>query len=286
MSTLPIPAVVPAAGKSRRMGQPKLLLSFDGEPLIARVVRALRKGGADPVVVVTPPADVAEGPPVAGAAQDAGAAVITPLKRPPEMRESVELAIEQLGRDSPPAGFVLTPGDSPGITAEIVRQILDHWTSHAGSMIIPRAGGKSAHPIIIPWDLARLIPSLPRHLGINALATANPERVTFLEIPHPELASDLNTPDDLDRWQRRVQSILPVRLFAVAKERAGRAEIEVELSLPTTVADLRLALAMQHPALAELAPRVMIAVNADYAADYTLILPGADVALIPPVSGG
>ena len=31
----------------------------------------------------------------------------------------------------------------------------------------------------------------------------------------------------------------------------------------------------------------MIAVNADYAADYTLILPGADVALIPPpVSGG
>ena len=51
--------------------------------------------------------------------------------------------------------------------------------------------------------------------------TANPDRVVKLEIPHPELASDLNTPGDLDRWHRRARSILKVRLFAVAKERAG-----------------------------------------------------------------
>ncbi|MGC8639712.1 MAG: NTP transferase domain-containing protein [Isosphaeraceae bacterium] len=286
MSTFSIPAVVPGAGKSRRMGQPKLLLEFDGEPLIARVVRALRDGGADPVIVVAPPADSAEGPPVSAAAQEAGAAVITPTKRPPEMRESVELAVEHLGAASPPAAFLLTPGDSPGITSAIVRQILDHWSHHLGSIVVPRAGGKSAHPIILPWDIALQISSLPVDQGINALVTANPDRVVYLELPHPELASDLNTPEDLDRWQRRVRTIVNVRLFAVAKQRAGRAEIEVELALPTTVADLRLALALQHPALAELAPRVMIAVNAEYAADYTLIMPGANVAVIPPVSGG
>lgn len=286
MSALPLPAVVPAAGKSRRMGQPKLLFHFDGEPLIARVVRALRAGGADPVVVVTPPADAAEGPPVAAAAQGAGATVITPPRRPPEMRESVELAVEYLGRTDPPAAFVLTPGDSPGITAEIVRQVVDHWSRNIGSVLVPRAGGRSAHPIVLPWDIALQISSLPLDQGINSLVTANPDRVVYLQLSHPELATDLNTPDDLDRWQKRVRSIVSVRLFAIAKQRAGRAEIEVELSLPTTVADLRLALAMQHPALAELAPRVMIAVNADYAADYTLILPGASVALIPPVSGG
>ena len=286
MNTLPIPAVVPGAGKSRRMGQPKLLVQFDGEPLIARVVRALRDGGADPVIVVTPPADAPEGPPVAAAAQQAGAAVITPPKRPPEMRESVELAVAHLGRENPPAGFLLTPADSPGITSAIVRQVLDYGGHHIGSIVVPRAGGRSAHPIILPWDIALLISALPLDQGINALVTANPDRVAYLEVPHPELASDLDTPEDLDRWQRRARSVLAVRLFAVAKQRMGRAEIEVELDLPTTVADLRLALAMQHPALAELAPRVMIAVNADYAADYTLIMPGANVALIPPVSGG
>src|SRR5271165_6975787 len=104
MSMLPIPAIVPAAGKSRRMGRPKLLIPFDGEPLIARVVRALKGGGADPVIVVTPPADTTEGPPVAAAAQKAGGSVLTPPARPLEMRESVELAIEHLDRQSPPSG--------------------------------------------------------------------------------------------------------------------------------------------------------------------------------------
>ena len=36
--TTTIAAIVPAAGSSRRMGSPKLLLEFDGQTLIARVV--------------------------------------------------------------------------------------------------------------------------------------------------------------------------------------------------------------------------------------------------------
>src|SRR3954451_21574059 len=109
-----IPAIVPAAGKSRRMGQPKLLLPFGGEPLIGRVVKALLDGGAGSVIVVSPPADQPEGPPVAEAAVRAGARVITPKRRPPEMRESVELALAELERerDGPPPAFLLTPGDS------------------------------------------------------------------------------------------------------------------------------------------------------------------------------
>ena len=47
-----VAAIVPAAGLSTRMGRPKLLLPFGGEPLIVRVVNALRQGGAAPVVVV------------------------------------------------------------------------------------------------------------------------------------------------------------------------------------------------------------------------------------------
>ena len=52
-----IAALVPAAGSSKRMGQPKLLLEFDGHTLIGRVVGALRAGGVERVVVVAPPAE-------------------------------------------------------------------------------------------------------------------------------------------------------------------------------------------------------------------------------------
>ena len=47
-------AVVLAGGKSSRMGRPKSLLPFDGEPLIAHIVRALQRMFAETVIVAAP----------------------------------------------------------------------------------------------------------------------------------------------------------------------------------------------------------------------------------------
>ena len=77
-----------------------------------------------------------------------------------------------------------------------------------------------------------------------------------------------------------------IRLFALAKDRAGRAEVQVELSEPATVADLKRTLALAYPELAPLVPTLMIAVDAEYADDAQVIRPGAEVAAIPPVSVG
>jgi molybdopterin converting factor subunit 1 len=77
-----------------------------------------------------------------------------------------------------------------------------------------------------------------------------------------------------------------VRLFALAKEKAGRSELAIELAHGATVADLRTALADRLPALAPLMPSVLIAVDEEYASDGTLISPGSRLAVIPPVSGG
>lgn len=77
-----------------------------------------------------------------------------------------------------------------------------------------------------------------------------------------------------------------VRMFAAARERAGRAVVEVDLPDPARVADLRQALASAVPTLAGLLPSLRFAVDAEYADDATPIPPGADLAAIPPVSGG
>ena len=78
-----------------------------------------------------------------------------------------------------------------------------------------------------------------------------------------------------------------VRLFALAKQRAGCPEIVLDVPEPATVAALKRAIAAASPALAPLVPQLMIAIDADYANDdQRLIPPGAEVAAIPPVSGG
>ena len=77
-----------------------------------------------------------------------------------------------------------------------------------------------------------------------------------------------------------------VRLFAAARDLAGRGEVEIELPPGADVAELRQALAAHLPALAPLAARSLVAVNAEYASDSTPVAEGDELALIPPVSGG
>jgi molybdopterin converting factor subunit 1 len=80
--------------------------------------------------------------------------------------------------------------------------------------------------------------------------------------------------------------VVHLRLFALARERAGKAEVVLELPERANVAHLRHALGEAYPSLRPLLPHLMIAVNAEYADERTLIPPGAELAAIPPVSGG
>ena len=79
---------------------------------------------------------------------------------------------------------------------------------------------------------------------------------------------------------------LRVKLFAVARQRIGRDEIEVELPGDTTVGRLRRALAERFPPLADILRHARIAVDSDYATDATVLHGASEIALIPPVSGG
>ena len=77
-----------------------------------------------------------------------------------------------------------------------------------------------------------------------------------------------------------------VRLFARARELAGRDEIEVEAPEGLTVAALRVLIAERVPALAAFVGRCAVAVGGAYAVEGDVVADGAEVALIPPVSGG
>ena len=71
--TLPVPrlgGIVLCGGRSSRMGSPKAWLDFGGEPLLARVVRTVRRACAPVIVVAAPGQDVPPLPPDVPIARD------------------------------------------------------------------------------------------------------------------------------------------------------------------------------------------------------------------------
>jgi molybdopterin synthase catalytic subunit len=74
--------------------------------------------------------------------------------------------------------------------------------------------------------------------------------------------------------------------FASAGDALGATELEIEMPDGSRVADLRTHLDAGYPKLAPLWPRLAIAVDGRIATPDEPLVPDAEVALLPPVSGG
>jgi CTP:molybdopterin cytidylyltransferase MocA/molybdopterin converting factor small subunit len=270
-------------------------------------VRALHEGGAGRIVVV-PPVDSPAAAAIAAEAVAGGAELVIPASQPAHMRDSVELGLAFLDADPRPASILLSPADLPGVTRGLIARLLDVARDHPDRLLIPTHDGHRGHPIVLPWNIAVRIRELPRGAGLNELVARHYQDVLEVRISRKGVIDDLDTPEDLEAWLATragsgpdevvspsggIDGSLPartiavrVRLFALARDRAGRSEVEVELGVPANVGDLRTALRDRFPQLGPLCAGAMISVDEEYATDETRIHEASRVALIPPVSGG
>jgi molybdenum cofactor cytidylyltransferase len=163
-----IAAVVPAAGRSERMGRPKLALPVDGRPMLERVITTLRDGGASPIVVVTGPHD----PALAPLARSVGAEVCELTVATPDMRTTVEHGLcwlEECYHPKPDDAFLLTPADIPFLDGATVRTLCEAWMRKTNaSILIPTHEGHRGHPALIAWWHVVRIRAMATELGFDA----------------------------------------------------------------------------------------------------------------------
>jgi molybdopterin converting factor subunit 1 len=77
-----------------------------------------------------------------------------------------------------------------------------------------------------------------------------------------------------------------IRLFARARDLARQDAIQLQVPPGATIGDLRWELAAVFPSLGAILPRCALAVNDEFAEDSAPLPPDAEIALLPPVSGG
>ena len=77
-----------------------------------------------------------------------------------------------------------------------------------------------------------------------------------------------------------------VKLFAAARELAGAGDVTLEVANGATVDEVQRVLLRKVPALEKIVSHARWAVDAEFATGDTMVTEQAEVALIPPVSGG
>ena len=77
-----------------------------------------------------------------------------------------------------------------------------------------------------------------------------------------------------------------VKLFAAVKEAVGGPHVDIDVPETASIAELRQALSSRAPEVAGVIDRATFAVGCRYAVDSDPIPSDAEIACIPPVSGG
>lgn len=201
-------AIVPAAGLSRRMGQPKLVMDLGGKTVIERLLTTLSHPRVQETVVVVRRGDD-ELAIVIKALDLPSVHTVQPEIDPPDMRRSVEHAVEALrSRHSPQAsdGWMLIPADHPVLDADALAELIAAWETTAEDILIPQHGGKNGHPTFFKWTITERIREIPNDQGLNWLRTASEIRLRKVSVDSESILFDLDTPEDHQRLMQHVES--------------------------------------------------------------------------------
>ena len=174
------------------MRQPKALLDVAGEPFLARVIRAFRAAGCDPVLVVTGP----DATPIEAVARSEGAR--------PERNDDYEsgqltslcAGIRALPNHS--EAVLMTPVDHPLFDPKPIRGLLESAAGGRLPLAVPLRDGRRGHPIYIHRSVFAEFLALGPGATARDLIRADPARVLEVPSESPAFFMNLNEPDDLD----------------------------------------------------------------------------------------
>jgi molybdenum cofactor cytidylyltransferase len=195
-------AVVLAAGLSRRMGTPKLLLPFGGKTVIASIIDQLLQSRVDGIYVVVG----GEAERISGALDGRAVNIVRNLD--PErggMLSSVRCGLAALPQ--PCQGALVVLGDQPAITAGVVDRMVEAFDERGGGILVPCLGGRRGHPILISMRFRDEILAQYDEVGLRGLLKAHPEEILEIEVEDAAVLADMDTPEDYRRELARLEEM-------------------------------------------------------------------------------
>ncbi|MEQ6247887.1 nucleotidyltransferase family protein [Sulfitobacter sp. HNIBRBA3233] len=198
--TRDIPILMLAAGASRRMrGRDKLLESVDGIPLLRRQVqRAMAATDAD-VFVTLPPAPH----PRYDAVRGLEAQLVEVADASAGMSASLRAGIAALGVAR---AVMVALADMPEITTQDMQRLLAAAGRADGKTRIWRgcmADGTPGHPIVFTQSLWPDLMHADGDFGGREVVARHRAQTSLVPLPDAHAVTDLDTPEDWDRWRAR-----------------------------------------------------------------------------------
>jgi len=191
-----IAAIILAAGLSKRMGQPKMLLPWGDTSVIAAIVQKLVAAQIQPICVVV------------GALKDEIAEALGELPvqlvfnsrfQEDSMVVSLQAGLARLPDEIQATLVVL--GDQPQLPVDVISLLLDAYNRSASALIVPSYQMRRGHPWLIDRSLWSEVRSLAPSDTLRRFLNSNAEKIFYIDTDLDAVIQDLDTPDDYARYR-------------------------------------------------------------------------------------
>jgi len=183
-------AIILAAGESKRMGSPKMLLDFGGRKMIEMAISNVTQSNVDNTVVVL------------GAHRNEILKVVGSLpvifcnneNYSDGMLSSVKCGLSCLPEHL--KAVMVFQGDQPFIDFQVTNMVINAYRSSGKGIVIPVCDGKRGHPLLLDYKYIEQIGKLDNKIGLRELAMKFPEDIFEVETGNRRIFRDFDTYDD------------------------------------------------------------------------------------------
>jgi molybdenum cofactor cytidylyltransferase len=189
-----ISAILLAAGESRRMGDFKQLLPFQGKTFVECCVDNLLETSVDEIIVVTGHRhtevhQVLENRPVKFAFN---------ADFHMGMSSSIQCGIQSLAEKT--TAILIALADQPQIHSSIISKVITAYQSNHPLLVVPVYSSRRGHPIILDAKLREEILAIDPAEGLRQVVQAHKEQVLYLEMMDDSILLDFDYPQDYQKF--------------------------------------------------------------------------------------
>ena len=195
MSLRRIFAIIPAAGKSRRMGTPKLLLPWNDSTIIEQVLHAWCSSEVSHAIIVVRQDDVS----LANVCAQWPVQIVRPHSDPRDMKESIQFGLRHVAERHQPTShdqWMVAPADLPALSSDLINQLIHAAEDHSRVMA-PRFGGRQGHPVLLPWESSADVFALDDDEGLDRVLAH--QEIQFIDYPLEHRVADVDTSEEYRR---------------------------------------------------------------------------------------
>lgn len=197
--TTPLYAIVPAAGRSRRMGTAKQALPVGGRPMLEGVLAPLRQSSSITRVILVTHRVIPEKLGLKG-----GEGFDILINDDPEtgMIDSIRMAlrhIQSLAGAGERCAALIVPGDMPGLRGGDLEKSIDVWRADEHKIVIASHDGRRGHPLIFNDKYFEYAFSEHCDHGLKALPRNHAGAIAEAVCDSSSVLNNVNTPDDYDK---------------------------------------------------------------------------------------